>query len=203
MLRSISPKNRTAKLDQNLFNQIKQVMVKQILFSGHMIDAPNREVPRFPAHHEKHVKKALGKILSKLQLAEIPQGICSAAAGGDILFLEHCKDLGIPTKIFLPTEPAEFRKESVDFAGKDWPERFNRMLEHSPVFVLDPSIHKTTKNIYTLTNEWMIEQALQSPTEQILLIALWNGKKGDGGGGTWEMVEKCRQVGIKVEHLQP
>lgn len=183
--------------------QTKQVMIKQILFSGHMIDVANREVPRFPANHEMPVKKALRKVLGELQLATMPQGICSAAAGGDILFLENCQDMGIPAKIFLPTEPGEFRKESVDFAGKDWPERFDRVLELSPVFVLDQTIQKATKNIYTLTNEWMIEQALKFPTDQILLIALWNGKKGDGGGGTWEMVEKCRQVGIKVKHIQP
>ncbi|HTG43647.1 MAG TPA: TRAFs-binding domain-containing protein, partial [Verrucomicrobiae bacterium] len=58
---------------------------KLVVFSGHMIDAPDRRTPRFPAEKEGEIKALLEK-----QLAAMNAGIgfSSAASGSDILFLE-------------------------------------------------------------------------------------------------------------------
>ncbi len=58
---------------------------KLVVFSGHMIDAPDRRVPRFPLEKEGEIKALLER-----QLAAMNAGIgfSSAASGSDILFLE-------------------------------------------------------------------------------------------------------------------
>ena len=58
---------------------------KILVFTGHMIDHPNRSVPRFPSHLEPTVQRAIEQRLDQLG-GNI--GYASAACGGDILFLE-------------------------------------------------------------------------------------------------------------------
>jgi class 3 adenylate cyclase len=52
----------------------------------------------------------------------------SAACGADLLCLEAALEAGCETHIVLPFPAADFRRSSVDFAGGDWGERFERAL---------------------------------------------------------------------------
>ena len=47
-------------------------------------------------------------------------------------------------------------------------------------------------------NIWMMEEALLRPNADVTLLALWNGKAGDGPGGTADMVELAKSHGAKV-----
>ena len=83
---------------------------KLVVFSGHMIDAPDRRIPRFPPSKEEEIKELLEK-----QLAAMNAGIgfASAASGSDILFLEAMLARGGKIHLVLPWPAEEFEKTSV------------------------------------------------------------------------------------------
>src|ERR1043166_7173251 len=68
-----------------------------LLCSGHMIDAPDREDPRFPPSREPVAAAAIAQLLDS---PEIGAGagdlaICGGACGGDLLFAEACLARGV------------------------------------------------------------------------------------------------------------
>src|SRR3954470_19034613 len=98
---------------------------KLVVFSGHMIDAPDRRSPRFPPSKEGEIRELLEK-----QLAAMNAGIgfASAASGSDILFLEAMLARGGTIHLVLPWPAEEFVKTSVEIAGGDWADRFEKIL---------------------------------------------------------------------------
>ena len=96
-----------------------------VVFSGHMIDAPGRAQPRFPAALEPEVRASIRAKLTQLAPAAV---YGSAACGADLLCLEAARDMGCETHVVLPFPAAEFRAASVDYAGADWGGRFERAL---------------------------------------------------------------------------
>ncbi|MEA3186651.1 MAG: hypothetical protein QOD99_481, partial [Chthoniobacter sp.] len=99
---------------------------KLVVFSGHMIDAPDRRNPRFPPAKETEVRELLEK-----QLAAMNAGIgfASAASGSDILFLEAMLARGGTIHLVLPWPAEEFVKTSVEIDGDGaWAERFHKVL---------------------------------------------------------------------------
>ena len=185
-------------------NNQQQQKTHYLLFTGHMIDKPGRKAPRFPASKEGLAKAAITeKILAEKDRADpstVLYGIASGACGGDILFHEICQGLGIPTQVYLALPPTQFLLESVAFAGTDWVERFNRLLGTRPYVVLgqhDP-IHGTAAgqpghNVWVDTNIWMLNSALVNGGTNLTLIALWDGKGGDGPGGTEDMIQQAKE----------
>lgn len=172
-----------------------------ILFTGHMIDAKDRQTPRFPAHKEEKARREIKlRLFHQKLIMESPlQGIASGACGGDILFHEICAQLGIPSEIYLPVPPEKFKKGSVSFAGKQWDERFDKLLKQLPYYVLPENKgDAVSMNIYERTNEWMLEKALVNGGKNMSLIALWDGGGGDGKGGTKGMINMVREKGAAV-----
>ena len=101
-----------------------------VAFAGHMIDHPNRPQPRFPAFLEPEVKRALVNALRTLN-AKI--GYCSLACGGDIMFAEAVEEVGGELNLFLPFKQSDFIAASVRFAGEEWVQRFERLVNKYPV----------------------------------------------------------------------
>ena len=101
-----------------------------VAFVGHMIDHPERTVPRFPATIENNVKEAIKGAIKTLN-ASI--GYCSLACGGDILFAEAMQEAGGEVQLFLPFAKDDFVNISVRFAGEQWVERFERLINKFPV----------------------------------------------------------------------
>jgi hypothetical protein len=177
-----------------------------ILFTGHMIDAPDRSKPRFPASCEPRARAAIrdaieegagsapGKVL----------GIAGAASGGDILFHEVCGELGVDTRVRLALAPEAFLAESVAPAGAAWVRRFRALLERlsGTLAILQPDarmpgwLHtKRDYNVWQRANLWMLQEALAVEAPELMLIALWDGESGDGPGGTRHLVERAREHG--------
>ena len=94
------------------------------LFSGHMIDAPDRSPRRFPPDKEPLAAAAIDKLLDELGAGTTDVAISSGACGGDLLFAESCLQRRLRVEIYLPLMQEEFLKESIDFAGEHWREKF-------------------------------------------------------------------------------
>jgi hypothetical protein len=135
----------------------------------------------------------------------VGQGIAGGASGGDLLFIEVCAELGIATQLYLALPPAQFIAESVAPAGPGWVERFRQACERLPERELAESKElpgwlqgKANYDIWQRNNLWMLHNALALGRDKVTLIALWDGKAGDGPGGTEHMVEKAQARGAKV-----
>ena len=57
---------------------------------------------------------------------------------------------------------------------------------------------KANYDIWQRNNLWMLHNALALGRDRVTLIALWDGKTGDGPGGTEHMVDKARARGAKI-----
>lgn len=179
-----------------------------LLFTGHMIDKPDRAEPRFPAAKEDVARQAIREAIEKERaIAPIAYGIAGGASGGDILLHEVCAELGIPTRLYLALPREEYIVASVKSAGPQWVERFNQLLnKHPEARVLSetedlPSWlveREDEYNIWQRNSLWLLHNALAEQDQSVTLIALWNGKTGDGPGGTADLVDQAGQRGAKV-----
>ena len=174
-------------------------MIHTLLFTGHMIDAPQRKVPRFPAAKEANAREEIRNCLKKeASLNQQLMGIAGGASGGDILFHEVCDELFIPSQVYLALPVDEFKKASVSFAGREWEVRFERLLKKLPVhFLTNTNSMHGSDNVWERANLWMLQHALANGGNNMSLIALWDRKGGDGTGGTEHMVTVAKAEGAK------
>jgi hypothetical protein len=177
------------------------------LFTGHMIDKADRTEPRFPAAKEEAVKKKIKEILEeeKKKTTDKLKGIAGGACGGDILFHEICAELDIKTEIYLALPREQFLVSSVQFAGVNWVERFDKLYKKLPHQVLSPTKElpawlskKENYGLWERNNLWELNAALVDGGINMTLIALWDGKGADGPGGTEDMVKLASEKGAKV-----
>jgi tetratricopeptide (TPR) repeat protein len=105
---------------------------KVAVFAGHMIDH-NRETPRFPEEISDNVKFA---IANDLRINNIKIGYSSLACGSDILFVEALIELGGEVNIIIPFNREDFLETSVNFAGKSWVERFDKIEKSQEITYL-------------------------------------------------------------------
>ena len=96
-----------------------------LAFAGHMIDAPDRLAPRFPAALEPAVTDALRNHLRELHA---PIVYASAACGADLIAIEQASALGAEVNIVLPFDRDDFVRTSVSNGGPGWIERFDDAL---------------------------------------------------------------------------
>lgn len=179
-----------------------------LLFTGHMIDTPDRAKPRFPPNKVEVARQKIAEaIAAEQQLAGgIACGIAGGANGGDILFHQICEKMKIPTRIYLAVPRDLYITASVASAGPEWIEQFNNLVKSHPVRVLHESKElprwlqeKSGYNIWQRNNLWNLHNALAMVGgENVTLIALWNGATGDGPGGTADMVQKAQDRGAKT-----
>jgi hypothetical protein len=182
-----------------------------ILFTGHMIDAPGRPNPRFPPQAEGAARKAIEARVKEIMTRQSGKeliGIAGGACGGDILFHEVCREQGIKSELYLSLPREAFLNESVSFAGQKWAERFDKLYTTLPHRILSqtkaiPAWLEKRKpyDFWSRANLWMLYNALGNGALNMTLIALWDGKGGDGEGGTAHMVSLARQYGSATEHI--
>jgi hypothetical protein len=181
-----------------------------ILFTGHRIDAPNRETARFPAAKEAQARDMiLAALAQEKARGDGPLlGIAGGASGGDILFHEACEQLGIPSQLFVALPKSEYIKSSVAESGAEWVARFDRLYDRGPTRILSDSQQlprwlraKKDYSIWQRSNLWMLHNALLLSRDHLTLIALWNGAAGDGPGGTDDMVRRAQNRGARFIHL--
>ncbi len=175
------------------------------LFSGHMIDAPDRPTPRFPAAMEARAAQAIAAKLDELGMGPDDLAICGGACGGDTLFAEDALGRGCRLQLFLQFDEPEFLQASVARAGESWVERYfilkdnPRTRTRAQPDVLGPP--PTGMNPYARNNLWQLHTALAHGPDKIRCIALWNGEGGDKPGGTEHMVETVKRHAGRVSIL--
>ncbi|MDI9870724.1 hypothetical protein [Flectobacillus roseus] len=125
-------------------------------------------------------------------------GIAGAAAGGDIIFHEILIKLGVSSQLYLAYPKEEYKEKSVSYAGNNWIKRYDNLTQFLPVYILD-RVDNEFDNIWEQTNLWMFEEAIKSGKSNFTLLALWDGKTGDGKGGTSHMISIAKEIGAKVK----
>lgn len=177
-----------------------------LVFTGHMVDVPGRSPPRFPPELEDAARIEIARRIAHYTEDRSKSGVkafASLARGGDILFHEICRSLGFDTVIVLPFSPDLFLKTSVEGAeGGDWPQRFRKLWDDTPPARRYDLGLPQSDEAYSICNERILELARQQGTMQ--LIALWNGRAGDGPGGAPDFVERAKESsGRETDIIDP
>ena len=172
-----------------------------VVFTGHMVDRPDRGEPRFPEELASTVAAEIQQKLDKLQPGF---AFSSAACGSDILFLEAMLDRGAEVSIVLPYNEEEFVRDSVEIVPRgDWRGRFDRVLARA-ARVVTASNQRLEIGVvsYEFCNELMLGLAAIRARQlgtQLIPLAVWDGKPGDGPGGAASGVQKWRRLGYDPE----
>ena len=173
-----------------------------VLFSGHMIDRPDRQEERFPQRLERDVYES---IRAWLQQNNGLIGVSSAACGADLLFLEALESLGGESHIVLPYHRDEFLSDSVELPGVDgWGARFERQLAHSRVVYASSSRPLHGGVAYEYANQLVQGVGLLRARElesELMALAVWDGEAGDGLGGTASAVRQWQRYGLEVHRV--
>jgi hypothetical protein len=173
---------------------------KVTLFSGHMIDAPGRDRPRFPPDKEPIAARAIAQALADLRVGPADLAICGGACGGDLLFAEACLARDMRLEIYIPFEEPTFLANSVDFAGGNWHDRYLAVKSKATLHVMPDELSPLSagENAYEHNNQWMLEQAARFGGEKIAFISLWNGQGGDGPGGARHFMDEARRKTTRI-----
>ncbi|MEM1161291.1 MAG: tetratricopeptide repeat-containing protein [Pseudomonadota bacterium] len=188
-----------------------------VVFTGHMVDAPGRAVPRFPNTAEA-IAAARAMIIEAVDLAQAKAGdaplvgYAGAACGGDLLFHEVCAEKGIPTWFLLAMDRAEFMSNSVNHGGTDWVDRFNALHREADLNrrvlqlqedegLPDWLCEAEGYSVWPRNNLWTLAFSQAHLPGTARVIALWNKGPADGFGGTEDMIDQARQHGIPVDIL--
>ena len=169
-----------------------------------MVDKPGWPTPRFPPEMEALARSAVESSLQKAveNMAARPRTVSSAACGGDILFLEACRRLGLECYVVLPFAPDAFIKGSVEGpkTGR-WVQRFWEQWNGTP-----PNHREVLSDVsdpdgpYAACNRHIVEIA-RAYGGPVHLIALWDGAAGDGPGGTSFLVERVQELGGTIDRI--
>jgi hypothetical protein len=176
---------------------------KSVIFTGHMTDLPDRPAPRFPPALESAAREAIGRHLAATmaQMSSDRKGYASAARGGDILFHEEARRLGLTTVIVLPFAPATFEETSIAGVPQgDWVARFRKLWAETPEPARVDLGLPCSNAAYALCNAEMIKMAAARGPYH--LIALWDGKAGKTGG-TADFVQKAIAQGDRPDIIDP
>jgi tetratricopeptide (TPR) repeat protein len=168
-----------------------------LLFSGHMIDAPDRPVPRFPADKEGVAAQKIAEALDQLGAGPDDLALTQGACGGDLLFSEACLRRGVKLHWLQPLAEPDFIRRSVVRYNESWRRRYldaKAELAAPPreaPQTLGPAPAKAGESYpYERCNRWLLYTALACGIDKVRFVCLWNGGGGDRPGGTAHMYEE-------------
>jgi class 3 adenylate cyclase len=172
-----------------------------VAFVGHIIDRPDRRVPRFPPVLEGAAAAAIRDRLASLDAGF---GYSAAAGGADILFLEAMRERHAETTIILPYNRTQFEHDSVDvIPGADWPARYQRELAAARDVVVASEQRMAKVEISYEYAVLMIEGLAGVRADELdadlVRLVLWDGLRVGGRGGTSLTVDRWRRCNQHVE----
>ena len=168
-----------------------------LLFSGHMMDTPDRTTPRFPPAKEETARQKIAEALDRLGAGPDDLALAQGASGGDILFLEACRERGVRLQLLLPLPEPEFIQRSIlpSIEGEKWRDRYYNLKPslYAPPRVMPDELGPPPK--ISILSSAAISGCSTPPW-------LWHGKGafhlpvgwrgGDGPGGTQHMYNEVK-----------
>jgi hypothetical protein len=174
-----------------------------VMFAGHQIDEPGREIPRFPSDREERARALIRDQLQRVMHAGAATVVlASAAPGADIICHELCHELGIDSTLCLPMPSDDYAREVIGPLD-NWRSRY-LALSAPPRSVLQLSdqprlprwLDGSGLDPWERGNRWVLQMARTSGATKVTLLALWDQKPAGGGpGGTAHMVQLARDAG--------
>ncbi len=177
------------------------------LFSGHMVDAPGRPKPRFPADRLAVATAAIATALDELGAGDGDLALTQGAAGGDLIFAEACVERGVRVQLLLPLAEPEFIQSSVlpSVDGEGWRKRYFALkgrLGDSPRVMPDElGPLPIDANAFERCNLWLLYTSLAFGIDKVRFVALWDGGGSDGPGGTAHMYNEVKDRTGRVTWL--
>jgi hypothetical protein len=175
--------------------------------STHSIVLPSTVAIGFTGHRnlpdESKSRACILKFLQdfKSKTDKTVYGVCSTAAGGDLLFAESCIQIGLPIRILLPAPKEQFRE---DFDEQTWSRAESVMQRAISVEVIGSGETK---------EERYYECGVETVQQTQMLLALWDGMPSQGLGGTADVftfakyqerpVVWIHSVTGEVQHFHP
>ena len=169
-----------------------------LLFSGHMMDAPDRPVSRFPPDKEAAATRRIAAALDALGAGPDDLALAQGASGGDILFLEACRERGVRLQLLLPLTEPEFIQRSIlpSAEGEKWRERYFNLKSGMQALprAMPDELGPLPKDVnpFERCNLWLLYTALAHGVDKVRFICLWDGGGGDGPGGTAHMYNEVK-----------
>jgi len=184
---------------EDLVDRIFQFPVV-VVFVGHMVDRPNRPIPRFPPQIENEVKRAISQRLKELNAGF---GYASVACGSDILFHEAVLERNGESHIVLPYEKEFFIEDSVDIAGNpEWVTRCNAVtaaaMEVQEASKRSQICGRVSYIFANLLLHGLASVHAKHLETNLVPMAVWDGQPGDGPDGTAGTVERWKKLGLEV-----
>lgn len=177
-----------------------------VLATGHMVDSPDRVAPRFPASDVDEVTAAIEATFDRWQVGPGTLVVSGGARGGDIIAAEQALVRGAAVWLLLALPDGEFVATSVAVPGTDWEERFARLRRRCPTRFQSDELGppEPGEDVFERNNDWCLDVArAQSADAALRVVAVWDGRLGDGPGGTEHLVARARSLGARVEVIPP
>ena len=190
--------------DPNTFEDLFKIP-PVVCATGHVIDLPQRPVARFPATREASVRLRIESLLGRWGVG---LGYSGAAGGADIIFAEAIHALGGETCLILPVDRETFCRWSVEGSGGEYVRRYRAALTKAAFVSESPFSRQDLQggDLWDFGNRMILGNALRRASEletPLKVLAVWDGKRGDGRGGTADMVALARQCGLTVHVIDP
>jgi hypothetical protein len=179
-----------------------------MLFSGHLTDAPDRVVPRFPAALESKVRAGIAAVLDRWEAGPGDVGICGGARGGDILFAELCLARGVSVRLEIALPHEEFLDSSVRVDGdhRAWERRY-RGLVTNPAVTVDVAAEFDPEDTdpFAAANQRMIRIARElAGDDGFRVLVLWDERRDQRlSGGTSDFVTAVEDLARELEIVNP
>lgn len=169
-----------------------------------MLDRTDRAVPRFPASAQASVRE---RINGWLAAHPVRMALCGATCGSDLIFAEAAAASGVETHLVLPFAAGEFVDISVAHGGREWVRRFERAISAADsVTVINDEVADAEGSVFDFSNRMVAAKGLllaDSLGLHVRGLAVWNGLRGDGGGGTADAISCWIKAKIPVHVIHP
>ena len=208
LLKDLGFRPKTVDLGIATFDRALQKLAKHedhwkprqvFFFSGHMIDAPGRQPPRFPSVKESVAAQKIVEALEKLEAGPEDLSLTQGACGGDLLFTEACQQRRVQVQWLQPFDEPEFIERSVVCCGEAWRDRY---LKAKVGLTITPGIRTAPAELglplkgvdpYERSNLWLLYTALSYGISRVQFVCLWDGGAGGGPGGMAHMYEEVKR----------